>query len=179
MDEIGGGEERLGLDLLLVPSGGAWFGFDLEQLSAIDQSPGDAGSGEEGEQAPLPFHLLLGHGIKGVEVAETEGRGELQVAEPCEINPGYRLPRIVTVREEQGRGRGSYRLLIEAPEDIKAVDWREIRPLPPLLEPFARRLGVWGVLPMADGRLVLLIDCHAIKRGRRDSDETDHPHCPA
>lgn len=136
MEETGDAERRWQLILLLVPLGRSWLGFDLEQLDGIAEG---AGTGTDG----AIFSLSRLFGLEAASGRES---------------------RIVTVKGDELRRVPSYRLRIETPEDVQEVDWRAIRPLPPLLEPFTRRLGVWGLLPLADGRLVLLFDGQAVER---------------
>lgn len=120
----------MNLELLLFSFNNAWFGIDIEQLAAITPYRED-----EGDDS-VSLERIFG------------GRP-----------PSYREPRIISVKGDGAGKIPPYRLLIEAPEDIRNVDWREVRPLPPLLEPLLRRRGVWGVLPL-DERLILLLDCH-------------------
>lgn len=164
MGEVDGHALRGRLALLLVPFADSWFGFDLEQLSAIAERE-EAAAGEEEEI--LLFHRLLGL-----------------------ASGDYRRPRTLAVKGDEARGLAPYRLQTEAPEDVLELDCRDIRPLPPLLEPFSRRRGVWGVAPLSDGRLVLLFDCQQIDRrvtknclsdinSRRKVDEAVHAYRPA
>ncbi len=122
----------MNLDLLLFSFNNAWFGIDIEQLAAITPYRDD----EDDDLVSL--ERIFGGQPRS-----------------------YREPRVISVKGDGAGKMPPYRLLIEAPEDIRNVDWRDVRPLPSLLEPFIRRLGVWGVLPL-DERLILLLDCHRI-----------------
>lgn len=127
----------MNLDLLLFSFNNAWFGIDIEQLASISPYQDDDGDDL------ISMEQLFGGKPRS-----------------------YREPRIISVKGDGAGKMPPYRLLIEAPEDIRNVDWRDIRPLPPLLEPLIRRQGVWGVLPLAE-RLILLLDCHRIDRRLR------------
>ena len=48
-------------------------------------------------------------------------------------------------------------ILVDRMTDIVETDCRNIHPLPSLIEIFALKKGVWGVLPH-EGRIVLIID---------------------
>ena len=74
----------------------------------------------------------------------------------------YRAPVVVTVRTGGGP---RFRLIIDRMQEIAPFDWRELRPLPALVEPFALEKGIWGVLPRG-GRLVRLIDVRRLLRGK-------------
>lgn len=117
------------LTLLLFSVGGVRF------AAATDQVLGTAaygGAGHPQEDAPLWFH-------KAVEFASV---------------PAYLEPTALTVK---ARGQGPCTVIIDAMEEIVEVSTDEIRPFPALLEPFARRAGMWGVFPR-DGHMFFLVD---------------------
>jgi len=66
----------------------------------------------------------------------------------------YLTPTIITAGTRGGR---RYRVVIDAMEDITQCSLNDLRPLPPVLEPFAMRKGIWGILPR-NGRMTLLLD---------------------
>jgi chemotaxis signal transduction protein len=74
----------------------------------------------------------------------------------------YLAPVIVTIRTEDDR---RYRVIIDSMEDIAEFSQNDIRPFPPLLEPFALRKGMWGVLPR-NGNMVLLVDFNLLLKQR-------------
>jgi len=133
MSTPGGVDQELPFILLLFSLGNATFGIDIEQLAAISVY-----RGEEGDDLCW-LHRVLGY----------------------EEPPPCRAPRILSVK---GNGPGElrpYRLVINAPDDVREFDWRDIRLFPALLEPFISSRGLWGVLPV-DGTMVLLLDCHRL-----------------
>ena len=62
----------------------------------------------------------------------------------------------VVFKIKTGEG-ASYRVMTDQVTDIVETDCRDIHPMPPLIELFALKRGLWGVLPR-NGRLVLVID---------------------
>jgi chemotaxis signal transduction protein len=56
-------------------------------------------------------------------------------------------------------------LIIESPDDLLSVETRIVRPLPPLVEPFALERGIWAVIPATEGML-LLVDLHRLATKR-------------
>ena len=115
------------LDLLLFSVGGVHFGADAGQVAGI--------AVYDGEQADdlFWFHEEFEYG----DAALT-----------------YSSPTVVTIRTT---GVPSYRLIIDSMEDIAEFSQNDIRLFPALLEPFAIRRGLWGVLPR-NGIMVLLVD---------------------
>lgn len=71
----------------------------------------------------------------------------------------------------------SYRVITDRMTDIVATDCRDIRPMPPLIELFALKKGLWGVLPR-DGRLVLVIDFLLLAREKVATKEIDTQPAP-
>jgi hypothetical protein len=129
------------LNLFLFSVGGAHFAIEAEQ--AVGMEPY---TGEEAEDL-FWFHKELGFG-DGMIV--------------------YRLPTIVTIRTRDSR---PYRVIIDSMEDIAEFSQNDIRLFPELLEPFALRNGMWGILPR-NGHLVLLVDFQRLLMGKRP-DKTD------
>lgn len=121
------------LTLLHFFLGGAAFGVDIEQLAAIGVY-----RGEEDDDLYW-LHRALGY----------------------ETPPPYRAPRILSIKDNGAGELKPYRLIIEAPEDVREFDWRQIRPVPPLLAPRLNARGLWGVLPLA-GTMILLLDCQRL-----------------
>jgi hypothetical protein len=81
----------------------------------------------------------------------------------------YREPTTVTVRT----GGQSYRVIIDALDEIVEFGRSDLQPLPALLEPFALRKGIWAVVRRKD-KLVLLVDFLLLLRnkGLRINDDT-------
>lgn len=86
------------------------------------------------------FHQEMGYGKKTVE---------------------YRSSTVITTRTKAGH----YRVIIDSMEDIAEFNSDEISPLPTLLEQFALRRGIWGVLPR-NGRMILLLDIDRLLRAK-------------
>jgi len=118
------------LRLLLFTVGGTLFGIDLEQVDAMIEF-----SEQEREEVHW-FHELAGYGALDVT---------------------YLSPTVLVIKT----GNGSrFPLVVDRLEDIREYQWRQIAPLPPLLEPYLAERGIWGVTPSRD-KPVLLIDCAA------------------
>ncbi|HBA70925.1 MAG: hypothetical protein A2X82_00885 [Geobacteraceae bacterium GWC2_55_20] len=122
-----------GLNLLLFSVGEVHFGIDSEQVAGINAFQGE----DAGDL--FWFHNEMGFGDATVT---------------------YLLPTVVTIRcpDEQ-----PYRVIIDLMEDIREIATDSILPFPPLLEPFALRKGMWGVL-LVEGKMVLLVDFMRILR---------------
>ena len=122
------GEKQLAsVNLLLFSVGGVHFGIDAEQVAGIGAYDGDQA------EDLFWFHEELEYGDASVS---------------------YASPTVVTIRtgDEQ-----SYRVIIDSMEDIAEFSQDDIRLFPELLEPFAMRRGLWGILPVND-IMVLLLD---------------------
>lgn len=122
------GEKQLAsINLLFFSVGGIHFGIDAEQVAGI--------AVYDGEQADdlFWFHEELKYG----DTVAT-----------------YASPTVITIRTGGGR---SYRVIIDSMEDIAEFSQDDIRLFPELLEPFAMRRGLWGILPV-NGIMVLLLD---------------------
>lgn len=68
--------------------------------------------------------------------------------------PTYRAPVLAVVPVEEGPPR---QLVMDALDELLDVGLDEIHPFPPLIEPFALRKGLWGVLSRGS-QTVLLVD---------------------
>lgn len=127
---------EINVNLLLFSVGGVHFGVDAEQVTEI------AAYGGEPFDDLHWFHTEL----------EYDG-----------VPPTYHSPTIVTVRTKNDQ---SYRVIIDSMEDITEFNQNDINLFPPLLEPFAIRRGLWGVLH-GNGHLVLLIDFQLLLKQNR------------
>ena len=125
-----------GLNLLLFSVGDVHFGIDSEQAAGINSYQGE----EAGDL--FWFHNEMGFGDATVT---------------------YLSPTVVTIRCPDGQ---PYRVIIDLMEDIREITAAAILHFPPLLEPFALRKGMWGVL-VEEGRMVLLVDFQRILREKR------------
>ncbi len=122
------GEKQLAsVNLLLFSVSGVHFGIDAEQVSGIAVYDGDQA------EDLFWFHEELEYGDAAVT---------------------YASPTVVTIRTG---GVQSYRVIIDSMEDIAEFSQDDIRLFPELLEPFALRRGLWGILPV-NGIMVLLLD---------------------
>jgi len=122
------GEKQLAsINLLLFSVGGVHFGIDAEQVAGIGAYDGDQA------EDLFWFHEELEYGDAAVS---------------------YASPTVVTIRTG---GVQSYRVIIDSMEDIAEFSQDDIRLFPELLEPFAMRRGLWGILPVK-GIMVLLLD---------------------
>lgn len=123
------------LNLLLFSVAGVSFGIDTEQMLET--------ASYRGEQADdlCWFHELLRFGA------------------PAAV---YQAPVVITVGARQGR---RHRVIIDGMEEIAEFAVGDMRPLPPLYEPFCLANGIWGVLPHKEG-LTLLLDLMALFAAR-------------
>jgi len=126
------------LTLLLFSMGGVDFGAEAGQV--LGAAAHASGTGEQ-ETPPLWFH-------RAVDFA-----GE----------PAYLSPTAVLVNT---REKTPCRVIIDAMQEIVEVGAQEIRPFPAVLEPFARRKGLWGVFPRA-GRMFFLVDLERLADTQR------------
>lgn len=124
------------LKLLLFAVGGVHFGLFAEQVVKV--------TAYRGEQSD---HLLWFHRELGFLTQEM----------------AYGAPSVVAIRMPDGQ---LYNLVIDAMEDIVTCRYDDIHLLPALVEPFALRSGIWGVLPR-HGKLVLLVDILRLLAERR------------
>lgn len=123
------------LNLLLFAIEQVHFAIDADQVAAVNTYAG------EQQDDLFWFHEVLGYGDKPVV---------------------YSAPVIVTIRTEHER---TYRVIIDSMEDIAEFSHSSLRLFPPLLEPFALRSGMWGVLPR-DGEMILLVDFKRLLKQR-------------
>lgn len=124
----------LHLNLLLFSVGGLCFGVDVEQIETMARYDGEVGADLHW------FHKVLGFAEKEIS---------------------YLLPTVLSIRTGSGE---SYRVIIDKMEDIAEYGCNAILPFPLLLEPYALRQGMWGVLPRA-GQMVLLVDFQRMAGG--------------
>jgi chemotaxis signal transduction protein len=117
----------LQLNLLLFSCEEVHFGIDAAQVRAVS-----AYDGERSEDL-FWFHEAMGY---------------------CDESVVYVSPVIVTISTDDGR---PYRVIIDSMEEIAEFRRSDIHPFPALLEPFALRSGIWGIL-CRNGRMVILVD---------------------
>lgn len=136
MSDAGGIPDAFGLNLLLFSVGGVFFGADAEQVEETLAWQGD------GADDLVWFHRELGYAGDGI---------------------AYRAPSVLKIRTADGR---DYRVIIDQMEDVTAIVSGDIRPFPPLVEPFALRKGMWGIVVKGD-RMILLVDFKRLLREQR------------
>jgi chemotaxis signal transduction protein len=127
------------LDLLLFSVGGVHFGADAGQVVEI------AVYGGEQADDLFWFHKELEYG---------------------DVAPTYFSPTVVTIRTG---GVQPYRVIIDSMEDVAGFLQNDIRLFPALLEPFALKRGMWGIL-LLHGRMVLLVDFIRLLKERQSRD---------
>jgi chemotaxis signal transduction protein len=115
------------LNLLLFSVGGVSFGIEADQAESIAAYTAEALSDL------FWFHDVVDYGYDTIN---------------------YLSPTIITVKTGDFFTR---RVIIDAMEDIAEFSLNDIRPFPPLIEPFALRKGMWGILAR-NGNMVLLVD---------------------
>ena len=115
------------LNLFLFSVGGVSFGCDTDQAEAMTDY--------KGEEADDLFwlHSELGFGDKPVS---------------------YLAPVIVKIRTDNAL---SYRIIIDAVEEISLFSPDDIYYFPSLCEPFTLKKGMWGILKHKE-RMFLLVD---------------------
>jgi len=121
------------LEVLLFRVGNAHFGVPATQVASTTTYRPG-----DGEEEPLWFHLKAG----------------------CRPGAATEVPVVADLRAGDG---GFQRMVIGAMEDIVAVEAEDVRPMPALVEPYAMRLGMWGVLPR-EGRIYILVDLNRLAR---------------
>ncbi|OGR38852.1 MAG: hypothetical protein A2051_07110 [Desulfovibrionales bacterium GWA2_65_9] len=129
MSGHGGRQGLFPLTLLLFSVGGVHFGVATDQVLG---TTGYKGPGQAQGEAPFWFH-------RAVEFPS---------------DPAYIEPTAVLVKP---KGQEACSVIIDAMQEIIEVGVDEIQPFPAVLEPFARRKGLWGVCPRF-GRMFLLVD---------------------
>ena len=75
----------------------------------------------------------------------------------------YLSPTILAIKRS---GDLPYHLVVDRMTDITEIDARDIVPLPPLLEPFAMKRGIWGIIPR-EKQMVLMIDFLLLMRQKQ------------
>lgn len=131
MNDLDSTSGELRLNLLLFTVGGVCFAVDAEQVDGMSEYPA------EESDSLLWFHELLGFGDREVI---------------------YRTPTVLSVKTVECR---TCRVVIDNMEDIAEYSVHDLAPLPTLLEPFAVRNGIWGVLKR-DNTLTMMVDFHRI-----------------
>jgi hypothetical protein len=123
------------LRLLIFSAGGLRFGADADQIAFL-------GPCDPANPPPhaVPFHRSVGFGDPAA---------------------GFRSPETCTVK----RGTEICTFIIESPEDLVSVETRLVRPLPPLVEPFALESGIWAAVPGEEG-ILLLVDLPRLATNR-------------
>lgn len=117
--------DAMELRLLVFSVGGVRFAADADHVESLRQYDAEVHAGPT-----VPFHEAMGYETGTV---------------------AYRCPEICTITGTAG----SCGFIIESPEDIVTVSWGDLQPLPPLVESFAARRGVWAGI--ADPRGILLV----------------------
>ena len=62
-------------------------------------------------------------------------------------------------------GCAPFRIVVDVLEDMAEISADDIRSFPPLIEPFALRGGMWGVVER-NGRMVMLLDFQRLIRNK-------------
>jgi chemotaxis signal transduction protein len=125
-------QDDIRLALLLFSVCGVHFAVDTDQVAEMVEF-----NGLKSEDL-FWFHEEIGFGNRSV---------------------AYYAPTIVTIKTV---GSDSYRVIIDSMEDIADCSKDDISLLPPLIEPFALRKGIWGVLSRK-GRMIFLLDFYRLK----------------
>ena len=125
------------------------FGVDAEQVAGIADFDGEA------SDDLFWFHEELEYGDAAAK---------------------YSSPMVATIRTGCAQ---SYRIIIDKMEDIAEYSQNDIRLFPELLEPFALRRGLWGIL-LRNGTMVLLVDFQRLLQVKRTeySDTEPEPCVP-
>ena len=124
------------LNLLLFSVSGVHFAVDADQVAEIADYDG------EPTDDLFWFHEELAYGAQ---------------------TAGYISPTVITVRTDD---TPLYRVIIDAMEDIAEFNLDDFQLFPPLLEPFVKRSGLWGILPR-NGVLVLLVNFQHLLQQKR------------
>lgn len=135
MSDVGDICEFCGLNLLLFSVGGVFFGVDAEQVDGTFSC-----QGEEADDL-FWFHRELGYGDDTIV---------------------YDAPAILSIKTGDST---SYRVIIDQMEDVTGISTADIYPFPSLVEPFALRKGMWGIM-VKDDRLILLVDFFRLLKER-------------
>ena len=130
------------LNLLLFSVGGVCFGIEADQVEEM------AAYRAEEENDLFRLHEVLNYGDDSIS---------------------YSSPTILTIRTG---GFRNFRVMIDSMENIAEFSRNDIRPFPALLEPFALRKGLWGIL-LLNGKMVLLLDFQRLARALEKQDVPD------
>ena len=124
------------LDLLMFSVGGINFGVDAGQVAEV--AVYDGGQADD----LFWFHKELEYDIAA---------------------SAYFSPTVITIRTG---GALPYRVIIDRMEDITEFHQSDISLFPALLESFALRRGMWGILSV-HGSMVLLVDFQLLLKQKR------------
>jgi len=114
------------LDLLLFSVGGVRFAVETGLIAGIAAYNGETSEGL------FWFHEEMDYGENRVD---------------------YTSPFILTIKSEAAV---PYRIIIDSMEDIAEFSTGDIRLLPPLMEPLLIKKGIWGLLLINEGVILLL-----------------------
>lgn len=124
------------LNLLLFSVGGVHFGVDAGHVSSVNAY-------DDSQSQNLSwFHEELQYGDAAVK---------------------YISPTVITIRTA---GSELYRVVIDSMTDIAEFNLDDIHLFPAMLEPFALKKGMWGII-CRNGTMVLLIDFQLLYRQKR------------
>lgn len=126
------------VNLLIFSVRGVLFAMDAEQAQST--------APYKGEQADDLFRFQEQLGFVDAEVT-------------CQT------PVIVTIRTADSR---PYRIIIDSMEDIAEFSLNDIYPFPTILEPFALKNGMWGIL-RRNGRMALVMDFERLFKRKTDN----------
>lgn len=119
------------LNIFLFSVGGVNFGCDTDQAETMTDY-----HGEESNDL-FWFHNELGFGKEQIS---------------------YLSPVIVKIRTGDAR---SYRIIIDAVEEISVFSLNDIYAFPTLCEPFTLKKGMWGILKHKE-RMFFMVDFHLL-----------------
>lgn len=131
MIETAGYRTFFPIKVLLFRFGGVHFGVDADQVASTSVYRADDGADE-----PLWFHREAGY----------------------QTGPATTAPVVAILRGGDG---SSSRMVIGDIEDIVVAEVEHVRPMPSLVEPYALRKGMWGVL-LREGRVYILVDLNRL-----------------
>lgn len=136
MSDAGDTHGPRGLNLLLFSVGGVHFGVDADQVEGTFSCQAGEGAGL------FRFHREMGYGDDAISYAE---------------------PVIISIKTGSSQ---EYRVVIDMMEDVTGIVADDIHPFPPVVEPFALRKGMWGIV-VKGGRMILLVDFLRMLKERR------------
>ncbi|MDD2365102.1 MAG: hypothetical protein PHN84_02955 [Desulfuromonadaceae bacterium] len=129
-------KNRIQLDLLMFSVAGVYYAADAAQIAGVEKFRG----GRDGSE--VWFHEEMEFGCGDI----------------C-----YSSPTVLTIRSG---AETTQRVIIDKMEDIMRVTEDDISLFPPLVETFALKKGLWGIL-LLDGVMVLLLDFERLFSARR------------